>query len=123
MCLILIAEDHADIRETAAEYLAGIGHDVQQAADGIEALDRLRSHRPCVLLLDLRMPRMDGWELLSLLQGDPTLANIPIIVLSAQVEHGRPLPVLRAAAFWPKPLDFALLGSIGDHCPAHGLAR
>jgi CheY-like chemotaxis protein len=119
MCLILIAEDHADIRETVAEYLAEIGHDVQQAADGFEALDRLRSHRPCVLLLDLRMPRMDGWELLSVFRGDPTLVTIPVIVLSAEVDPRRPLPVLPAAAFWPKPLDFALLASIGEYCSVH----
>src|SRR5260221_7808142 len=102
MCSILIAEDNPDTCEAIAHYVAELGHDAHQAGDGVEALERLRTLRPCILLLDLRMPRMDGWELLSVLRKEPDLGGIPVIVLSAHVLDGRPPPVLPAAAFWPK---------------------
>jgi CheY-like chemotaxis protein len=62
---------------------------------------------------------MDGWELLSILRKEPDLDGIPVIVLSAHVHDGSPPPVLRASAFWAKPLDFTLVDSIQDYCPTH----
>jgi CheY-like chemotaxis protein len=119
MCSVLIVEDHLETGQALATYLAELGHDALQAADGLEALEHLRTHRPCILLLDLRMPRMDGWELLSVLQLRSDLSKIPVIVLSERVLVGHAPPVLPAAAFWPKPLNYQLVDSIGEYCPLH----
>jgi CheY-like chemotaxis protein len=119
MCSVLIVDDHLDTRDALATYLAELGHDALGAADGLEALEHLQTHRPCILLIDLRMPRMDGWELLSELKRRSDLSKIPVIILSERVVAGHPPPVLPAAAFWPKPLDIQLVDSIGAYCPLH----
>lgn len=83
--LVLIAEDDADNREGYAEYLAGLGYRVAQAATGEDALAWARQLMPDVVLLDLALPGIDGWEVARRLKGDPSTAAIRLIALSACV--------------------------------------
>ena len=83
---VMIVDDDGDIREAIAEALGDLSYDVLEAANGEEALTRLRDqqgHRPCVILLDIMMPVMDGWQFRDAQRNDPTLADIPVVVLSA----------------------------------------
>jgi len=83
--LVLIAEDDADNREGYAEYLAGLGYRVAQAATGEDALAWARELKPDVVLLDLALPGIDGWEVARRLKGDRSTAEIRLIALSACV--------------------------------------
>jgi CheY-like chemotaxis protein len=83
--LILIAEDDVDNREGYAEYLEFLGYRVEQAANGEEALDAARRVHPDVLLLDLALPLLDGWEVARRLKSDPAMDGLLVIALSACV--------------------------------------
>jgi CheY-like chemotaxis protein len=83
MVSVLVVDDESDIREAVSELLAEEGYAVLGAASGAEALKQLRDHRPALVLLDLMMPGMSGWEFRAAQKGDPDLSKIPVIVLSA----------------------------------------
>lgn len=80
---VMIVEDDEDIRESFAMLLTAEGYDVMTAVDGLDALEQLRARRPDVIMLDLMMPRMNGWEVVESLRADPALATIPVFVVSA----------------------------------------
>lgn len=80
---VLVVDDEPNVRSLLYDALAESGHRVSTARDGAEALDRLRGGRlPCVVLADVRMPRMDGFELTNAVKSDPELASIPIVTLT-----------------------------------------
>ena len=81
--LVLIVDDYAEGREICAEYLAFRGFRVATAEDGIEALEKTRDLLPDVILMDLSLPRLDGWEASRTLKGDERTRHIPIIALTA----------------------------------------
>jgi CheY-like chemotaxis protein len=113
---VLIVEDDEDLREMMAQLLTLEGFNAATAANGREALDYLQeSAKPYVILLDLMMPVMDGWEFRRQQQADPELAPVPVIVLSA-LDQGR-TSGLDADAFLKKPLDFdRLLALVRTYC-------
>jgi CheY-like chemotaxis protein len=86
--LILIAEDDTDNREGYAEFLAYLGYSVAEASNGQDAVDITRQLHPDVLLLDLALPVVDGWEVARLVKSDPQLRSTLIIALSACVFPG-----------------------------------
>jgi CheY-like chemotaxis protein len=78
---VLIVDDEADIRDTLEEFFADEGFRVATAADGQQALATLSEHDlPCVVILDLIMPVLDGKEVFRRMQADPRLARLPVIV-------------------------------------------
>jgi chemosensory pili system protein ChpA (sensor histidine kinase/response regulator) len=80
---ILVVDDDPSVRELLHDALEEAGHRVEVAADGAQALDRLRDGAaPCVVLSDVRMPRMDGFELSRAAGRDPQLAAIPVVVMT-----------------------------------------
>jgi CheY-like chemotaxis protein len=79
---VLLAEDDRFLRRAAEATLKRAGYTVLTAADGEEALAKARAERPDLVLLDLIMPRLQGFEVLRLLKADPATAGIPVIVLS-----------------------------------------
>lgn len=81
--LIMVADDAEDAREMYGRYLALRGYRVVTAADGADAVDRARICRPDIILMDLMMPRLDGWEAIRQLKGDPRTASIPVVAVSA----------------------------------------
>jgi CheY-like chemotaxis protein len=81
---ILVVDDDRDIRETLAEILLHEGYRVELAENGARALELIqRGPRPALVLLDLMMPVMSGWEFLELAEHDERLAQIPVVVVSA----------------------------------------
>ena len=118
-CPVLIVEDDEDLREMMAQLLTLEGFDAATVANGREALDYLRHNStvPDVILLDLMMPVMDGWEFRRRQKADPDIAPVPVIVLSA-LDQARAAN-LDATAFLKKPLDFdRLLTLVRTHCRA-----
>jgi CheY-like chemotaxis protein len=115
-CPVLIVEDDEDLREMMAQLLTLEGFETAAVANGQEALQYLHeAASPEVILLDLMMPVMDGWEFRRLQQADPALADVPVIVLSALDQtHAAKVD---AAAFLKKPLDFdRLLALVRGYC-------
>lgn len=84
MAKILIAEDERDIRELINLTLTFSGHEVIAAANGEEALNLARQALPDLILLDVRMPKMNGYEACTQMKADPALAHIPVVFLSAK---------------------------------------
>lgn len=80
----MIVDDQEDFREILSRYLEDEGYDVMQAGDGDDALECLKFRKPHLILLDVIMPRMDGYEVCRSLKADPETAHIPIIFLSAK---------------------------------------
>ncbi|MFI6070707.1 response regulator transcription factor [Actinoplanes sp. NPDC051343] len=84
MSTVLLAEDDPDIRHLVSAKLLRSGFDVIETADGAEALAAIRRRRPDLVLIDLRMPRLEGLEVLRELRADPGTARLPVIVLTAR---------------------------------------
>lgn len=93
---ILIVEDVADVREMYMEYLCYLGFRVEGAENGRDAVRKAISHHQAVIVMDLAMPIMDGWEAIRILRADPRTKAIPIVVLTGQAQ---PEPLARAKAF------------------------
>jgi CheY-like chemotaxis protein len=110
MKTVLIVED-IELNRDLLRQLLEQDHRLVFAEDGVAALERAAEARPDLILMDLSLPRMDGWEATRRLKADATLAQIPVIVLSAHAMRG---DEERARAcgcddFLTKPLDEALL--------------
>src|SRR5690242_8221951 len=113
---VLVVEDDADIREAIAMTLEDEGYGVLTAADGQQALDRLKTAaRPIVILLDLMMPGMDGFQFREEQLREPAFASIPVVLLSA----GRDLlakALIFGSAYLSKPVDArALLETVAQY--------
>ena len=110
---ILLIEDDAELREAMQETLALRGHDVTSAGDGRDALRRMRGTRPDLVILDLMMPVMDGWQFRAELKRDPALADIPIVVISGN--DSATAAAVDADLYLTKPIDPpGLLRAIDD---------
>src|SRR4051812_17935269 len=84
--LVLLADDSPDTRALYGEYLELCGFRVATASDGEEAVRKAQTEWPAVILMDLAMPRMDGWEAIRQLRANPLTAAIPIVALSAYAQ-------------------------------------
>jgi CheY-like chemotaxis protein len=80
---ILVVDDDDDFREALAEILTSAGYPAEQAENGEVALRRIGEEAPGVVLLDLKMPVLDGWGVVDRMRKDPRTAHIPILILSA----------------------------------------
>jgi two-component system, cell cycle response regulator DivK len=102
---VLIVDDYPDAREMYGEYLESAGFDVIQAANGVEALRRAADEAPDIVLMDLSLPVMDGWEATRRLKADVRTSAIPVVVLTGHVLSGMSEIVQQAggAAFVAKP--------------------
>ena len=111
---VYVVEDDTELRHTIGEALEAQGYAVVSAANGTEALEALRRDdaRPCLILLDLMMPVMDGYEFRKEQRADPALAGIPVVVISAHARNG-----FDADMFLPKPVALRrLLAVIAQYC-------
>ncbi len=107
---VLIVDDDDALRETLGEFLEDSGRNVLLARDGLEALQLLgapSTPRPCLALIDLVMPRMDGWTLRELLARDAELRRVPVILMTAERRAD-----LRGHEVVRKPLDLAVLTEV-----------
>jgi CheY-like chemotaxis protein len=114
---VLIVEDDHDTREMLGHFLELEGYEVEKAANGREALDALRAADDAsVILLDLMMPVMDGWQFRAVQRQDESLARIPVVVLTAAGARDR-MPPIDADAWLAKPVDLdVLLDTLAPFC-------
>jgi CheY-like chemotaxis protein len=84
MAKILIAEDERDIRDLVAFTLRFAGHEVIAVENGAEAVEAAPIEQPDLILMDVRMPRMTGYEACQIIKSDPRVKNIPVVFLSAK---------------------------------------
>lgn len=83
---VLVVDDESDLRFVLRRWLGRAGYDVSEAADGATALQAIRHSPPNLVVTDLMMPGMDGFELVRQLRADPVTAEIPIVVVSSNCE-------------------------------------
>ena len=117
MSKILIVEDNEMNRDMLSRRLERKGFEVVMAEDGAKGVDMSKSENPDLILMDLSLPIMDGWEATSTIKADDGTKNIPIIVLTAHAMAGDREKALEAGAdeYDTKPIDFKrLLGKIKD---------
>jgi two-component system, cell cycle response regulator DivK len=113
--LVLVVEDYQDAREMYAAYLQFSGYRVAEAANGLEALDKTRELMPDIILMDLALPKMDGWEATRRLKADERTKHIPIVALTGHALAGHAEGARQAGcdAFVTKPcLPDALVSEI-----------
>ena len=84
--VILLVDDDLTLREMYDERLKAEGFDIIQASNGDEAIKKARENKPNVILLDIMMPKINGFDVLKELKADPDLKNIPVIVLTALIQ-------------------------------------
>lgn len=121
MAKILVVDDDPDCVELLTLHLGHQGHAVVSAKDGPDALERASWERPDLILLDLRMPTVDGIRVIEILRGNELTENTPVILMSAADKEWatRRLPQDPLVRFLEKPLDFgALTGMIAEFLPA-----
>jgi CheY-like chemotaxis protein len=114
MATILIIEDEAAIRDNLRRFLCLEGHVVREAENGRRGLDLIRASLPDLVLCDVMMPELDGFELLTRLRADPATAAVPFVFLTAsaekeQLQHGRELG---ADEYVTKPFNLQQLAAL-----------
>jgi CheY-like chemotaxis protein len=116
MPCVLIVEDEPDVREFMELLLQTSGYETMSAPNGLEALEQMRHRKPCVVLLDLMMPVMNGWEFREHQLAEASLADVPVVCVTAvfdphQVRQRMHLPCVR------KPVEFPeLLQNVAKAC-------
>jgi DNA-binding response OmpR family regulator len=124
MAKILVAEDERDIRDLISFTLRFAGHEVVTANNGEEALERTLLEKPDLVLLDVRMPRMTGYETCRRLKADETVKDIPVVFLSAKGQESEVQAGLEAGAveyilkpFSPDQLTARVRAILGEGSP------
>lgn len=109
---MLVVDDEMEVRLLCSFNLTHEGYQVVEARDGAEALEIVSRERPDVILLDVMMPNMDGWEVLDSLKRDPVMARVPIIMLTARAQETDQVRGWKAGAdgYITKPFNPTKLG-------------
>jgi two-component system, cell cycle response regulator DivK len=118
--LILVVDDFEDNRAMYVEYLQFHKFRVVEAVNGAEAVERTREHLPLIVVMDLSLPVMDGWEATRRIKADPTTEHIRVIALTGHAEPAHAKKALDAGCddFVPKPcLPETLLSKIREQLP------
>ena len=117
--LILVVDDSITVRRVTQRLLKREGYRVTLAADGLQALEKLQEEKPTLVLSDIEMPRMDGFDLARNIRGDEQLKDLPIIMITSRIagkhrEHAKELGVDH---YLGKPYsEEELLGIIRSYC-------
>ncbi len=103
--LVLLVDDSEDNREVYAQFLKFAGFRVEFAVDGVEAIEKAASLRPDVIVMDLSLPRMDGWEATRRIKADPDTRSIPVIALTGHAvsESKRKAQEVGCSGYLTKP--------------------
>ena len=114
---ILIVDDDSDVRKSLSDFLEDEGYTVTAASNGRNALDLMRAGvRPAVILLDLMMPGMDGWDFRQAQLEDPAIASVPVVIVTASGFSAETIRTQFApAAFVSKPIQPTVLLEAIDH--------
>jgi len=84
---ILFVDDERDLVQCAELFFTQAGYEFAGAYDGIQALQKVKEFRPDLIILDVAMPRLNGWDVLTALQDDPETADIPVLMLTAKTQE------------------------------------
>ena len=106
---VLVIDDDEKVHELLERNL-GKDYSLSFAKDGVQGMEKVRADRPDLIILDVLMPRKDGWTVLDEMQSDPDLKSIPVIMLSMMDDDGKALP-LGASAHFTKPVDKKILAA------------
>ena len=103
---ILVVEDEEEVNELIRYNLGRAGYRTVAAHDGPAALDAVRAHGPALILLDVMLPGIDGWEICRILAADPALRTIPVVIFTAKgsrsdFDHGHQFP--NVCGYFVKP--------------------
>ncbi|AGC42059.1 sensory box histidine kinase/response regulator [Myxococcus stipitatus DSM 14675] len=120
---VLVVDDDPLIQQLVTGQLAPAGFKVVVAEDGIAALKRARELKPQAILLDIHLPKLDGWSVLSQLKSEPALAGIPVILISVEEQRARGFS-LGACEYLVKPVEPERLVEVVQRClgPTNGTA-
>lgn len=113
---VLVIDDDPAIRQTIQDVLEIYGYEVNTASDGLEGIEKLSEMKdiPCVILLDLMMPGMNGWGFLDFQRSNPSYAGVPVIICSAYAESAKSV---RAHDILVKPVQLeSLVGAVKAFC-------
>ena len=117
---VLVVDDDPSIRRMIVAALKREGYQFLEAPNGREALEIMRTQEPDVVVLDLMMPIVSGWDVLRERQGDPKLERIPVIIVSANREAEIANAIDKGiCAFLPKPFDIGALSALVRSCVAN----
>jgi len=123
MPLVLLVEDDTDTRGLYAAFFGSEGFRVLEAGDGLQALSQLAGERPDVLLLDLGLPRLNGVQVLRFIRQQPRLADLPIVIVSGQLELLHAADDIAADVVCPKPCEprelMRVVRAVLDRAEAH----
>jgi DNA-binding response OmpR family regulator len=109
---ILIVDDDANIRTLLSVNLAASGYTIETAVDGKDAIEKISREPPWLIILDVMMPEVDGWEVCKYVKDDPDLENVKILMLTARDTERDKLigrKVLKADEYLTKPFDIDVL--------------
>ena len=127
---VLLVEDNEDSREGLSRYLRRNGYEILLAVDGRQAVDMARAAVPDLILIDLNLPVLDGWEATRQLKADPQTRHIRVIALTAHAMAEDRAKALAAGCdeYDTKPVEFARLlakvqGLLGGSAPAGGASH
>jgi len=116
--LVLVVDDSLTVRRVTQRLLLREGYRVTTAKDGLEALERLAEEKPAVLLSDIEMPRMDGFDLVRNVRADARLADLPVIMITSRIaqKHRDYAAELGVDHYLGKPYgEEELLSLVGQH--------
>lgn len=99
---ILVVDDTDDLRELWKVWLTGWGFAVEEARNGVEAVQKAQSHPPDLIIMDLAMPVLDGRQAMRLLASDPATSHVPVLPMTCAVPSGE---IAATEGFLPKPLE------------------
>ena len=106
MARILVVDDEPDIIRVVVKILEARGHTLSTAKDGVEAVEKVRSDPPDVVILDLNLPKLDGYEVCRRIKGDPKTQHVPVVMMTAayvSVEDARKGSTVGADEYLVKP--------------------
>jgi chemosensory pili system protein ChpA (sensor histidine kinase/response regulator) len=120
--VVMVVDDSITVRKVTQRHLQKRGVDVLLAKDGVDAMDQLRENVPDVMLVDIEMPRMDGYELTQLVRSDSRLKHVPIIMITSRAgdKHRDKALALGVNIYMTKPYqEDTLLANINNLLPSH----
>jgi CheY-like chemotaxis protein len=122
---VLVVDDEPDVLLLCRVNLEFEGYEVTEASDGVQAMERVRERRPDIILLDVMMPRMDGWQVLTELKSDPEFQDIPVVMLTAKVQDQDQIRgwTSGAAEYITKPFSPLSLSQVLEDVLSHDAAE
>ncbi len=122
--LVLVVDDDPDLVEAVAMKLEAKAYKVEKAYDGVEAMEKVKEEKPALIILDVMMPRKNGWEVCEEIKNSDSLKDIAVVMLTAVADSVKTTSYTHhdgkttlADDYVPKPIDLdALMEIVDDHC-------